>query len=782
MPKKALRACFTPTHLVLMFVGLFLPLTGHSKNAVDYQAVQAIFDHKCIACHACYDAPCQLNLQGREGLQRGASKVPVYNGARLKNAQPTRLYHDGHSITDWRKLGFFPVISDPQDFKLAQASNLMQLLVQQGKAQPLPSNQPLPKHLEIGIDRKNQCPTPAEIARYLKERPLQGMPYGVSGLSDEELKTMQSWFDAGSPVPASNRGQKLYEAYAEDIERWESFFNRPQKKHKLLSRYLYEHLFLGHLYLTEKGAQKGEFFKLVRSRTSGDEAIDFITTRRPNDDPQGAVFYRLVPVTETIVHKSHITYALTPRTMRRWQEVFYAEDWNVETLPGYDYTARSNPFLTFAPIPAKARYQFMLDNAEYFTRNFIRGPVCHGPVATAVIRDHFWTLFEDPANEQYVNHAEYRKTVSPLLGLPGQKTDVMALGTEWLKYQGMRNDYLALRQQRYRKSFANGAKLEHVWDGDGHNPNAYLSIFRHHDSAAVMHGLHGRTPRTIWVMDYPLLERGYYELVVGFDVFGSVSHQAQTRLYFDLIRNGAEQNFLRFVPMPQREELYDNWYREGGKFKILLSYLELDTESPTATALQGQDMQSAFGELLFSRDPKLTQARDTLNRCADNDCNKGLDVERVAVESALRPLTQARGKDMPGILWLPNLSFLRVDLPDGSYSVYSLVRNRAHSNVAFILGEDLRYLPEEDSLSIVPFIAGSYPNFMFRVDWREINNFAKAVSQLKNEDTRRALVDRWGVRRTHPDFWQVFHGFSEHLANHDPKEAGVFDMNRYMGW
>lgn len=37
--------------------------------------------------------------------------------------------------------------------------------------------------------------------------------------------------------------------------------------------------------------------------------------------------------------------------------------------------------------------------------------------------------------------------------------------------------------------------------------------------------------------DCPLLERGYYNLVVNFDVFGSVAHQAQTRLYFYPIRN-----------------------------------------------------------------------------------------------------------------------------------------------------------------------------------------------------------------------------------------------------
>ncbi|MDF5919212.1 fatty acid cis/trans isomerase [Pseudomonas aeruginosa] len=39
---------------------------------------------------------------------------------------------------------------------------------------------------------------------------------------------------------------------------------------------------------------------------------------------------------------------------------------------------------------------------------------------------------------------------------------------------------------------------------------------------------------------------------MNFDVFGNVSHQAQTRLYFDLIRNGAEQNFLRLMPVDAR--------------------------------------------------------------------------------------------------------------------------------------------------------------------------------------------------------------------------------------
>ncbi len=39
--------------------------------------IKPIFDNKCILCHACYDAPCQLNLTSAEGTQRGSSKAPV---------------------------------------------------------------------------------------------------------------------------------------------------------------------------------------------------------------------------------------------------------------------------------------------------------------------------------------------------------------------------------------------------------------------------------------------------------------------------------------------------------------------------------------------------------------------------------------------------------------------------------------------------------------------------------------------------------------------------------
>jgi hypothetical protein len=36
--------------------------------------IQPIFTQSCVVCHACSDAPCQLNLGSAEVLDRGAHK------------------------------------------------------------------------------------------------------------------------------------------------------------------------------------------------------------------------------------------------------------------------------------------------------------------------------------------------------------------------------------------------------------------------------------------------------------------------------------------------------------------------------------------------------------------------------------------------------------------------------------------------------------------------------------------------------------------------------------
>src|SRR5262245_41608543 len=72
--------------------GLDLPKPlAHALTDPEANAVRRVVARRCMICHACYDAPCQLVLSSRDGLLRGASKDPVYHSSRLLAAPPTRL-------------------------------------------------------------------------------------------------------------------------------------------------------------------------------------------------------------------------------------------------------------------------------------------------------------------------------------------------------------------------------------------------------------------------------------------------------------------------------------------------------------------------------------------------------------------------------------------------------------------------------------------------------------------------------------------------------------------
>ncbi|MEW5716698.1 fatty acid cis/trans isomerase [Pseudomonas sp. SB113] len=737
-------------------------------SAISYtRDIQPIFTEKCVACHACYDSACQLNLGSAEGAARGASKVPVYDGERSQATKPTRLFYDAFGKAAWQREGFSSVL----DAQGSQAALMARMLELGHRRAPLQPNAKLPADIVLGLNRENMCPLPGEFDAYAGAHPNEGMPLAVTGLSDQQYQTLQRWLASGAPIDEQGVAPSAQEAA--QVLQWENLFNAPGARESLVARWLFEHLFIAHLYF--EGGEPGHFFQWVRSRTPSGQPIDLINTRRPNDDPGTRVYYRLWPVQGVIVHKTHITYPLSAEKMARVKALFYSGDWQVSALPGYGPGRRANPFETFEAIPAQARYQFMLDNAEYFVRTFIRGPVCRGQIATDVIRDNFWALFQAPDHDLYITDARYRGQTTPLLAMPGQNDDVGSVLSLWLKYRDKRNQYEALRRDSYAELPA--PSWSTLWAG---NDNALLSIFRHFDSASVNKGLIGEVPQTMWLFDFPLLERTYYQLVVNFDVFGNVSHQAQTRLYFDLIRNGAEQNFLRLMPADSRDAFLDDWYQNSGKIKLWLDYEAIDNDKPTGLHLDEKDPKRDFANQLLTRYGDLNASPDPINRCTGAYCSRdGIEPTLQDAEQALSRLTSRPAAGLKVIDQLPEATVLRVETSSGKREVYSLLRNRAHSNVAFLLGEAYRYQPGLDTLTIYPGVLSSYPNFMFNIPAREVPAFVAQMEQAKDAAQFEKIVDHWGIRRSHPLFWQYFHDLSEYIRETTPVEEGVLDMNRY---
>ncbi|MBC3952842.1 fatty acid cis/trans isomerase [Pseudomonas folii] len=754
---------------VLSMYGIFQVQAGDKPvqpNISYVRDIQPILTEKCVACHACNDAPCQLNLGAGEGVARGASKIPVYEGDRSVAQAPTRLFIDANGTKAWESKGFYSVL-DAQGSQAALMSRMLDL----GRKAPLEPNAKIPPEIVLGLNRENLCAQPGEFNAYAQAHPKEGMPLAVAGLSDAEYQTLQRWFAAGAPVDDQAQSPSISEL--SQITEWETLLNQPGSTQALVGRWLYEHLFLAHIYFA--GGEPGHFFQWVRSRTPSGQPIDVIATRRPDDDPGSDFYYRLAQVKGVIVHKTHITYALGPQKMARVKQLFYGNDWRVDSLPGYGPGRRANPFETFEAIPAAARYQFMLDNAEYFVRTFIRGPVCRGQIATDVIRDQFWVTFQDPAHDRYIVDARYRGLATPLLAMPGQNDDVGSVLGLWHAYRDKRNQYEDLRRDSYAHMPAPGWAT--LWAG---NDNSLLTVFRHFDSASVNKGLIGDVPQTFWLFDYPLLERTYYQLAVNFDVYGNVSHQVQTRLYFDLIRNGAEVNFLRLMPADKRDDLLSDWYRNGGKLKMWLDYQDIDDDTPSGIPLDEKDPKRDFALKLIERSGTLNAAPDPINRCSGAYCSRaGISDSFAQVEQSLSHLTSRPAAGLKVIDYLPEATMLRIEDSNGKRMMYSMLRNRAHTNVAFLLGESHRYEPGLDSLTIYPGVLASYPNFIFNVPANEVPEFVELMQQARHQTEFEKIVERWGVRRSNPQFWTYFHDLTRYIQETEPVEAGVMDMNRY---
>ena len=80
---------------------------------VDYWTdVKPVVEQRCVVCHGCYDAPCQLKLSSIEGIQRGANPTRVYDSTRVIAAEMSRLYIDESSVQGWRGRGFRPVLNE----------------------------------------------------------------------------------------------------------------------------------------------------------------------------------------------------------------------------------------------------------------------------------------------------------------------------------------------------------------------------------------------------------------------------------------------------------------------------------------------------------------------------------------------------------------------------------------------------------------------------------------------------------------------------------------------
>jgi len=146
---------------------------------------------------------------------------------------------------------------------------------------------------------------------------------------------------------------------------------------------------------------------------------------------------------------------------------------------------------------------------------------------------------------------------------------------------------------------------------------------------------------------------------------------------------------------------------------------------------------------------------------------------------ALRELGRLAALRGRALSHLPEAAILTVRDAAGRDHSFSLIANRAHSNVAELFDEAERRLPDEDSLLVANGFIPAYPNAFFLVGIDRLSGFVDAVSRLGSEADYAALASQHGIRRTDLRFWA--HSDSLHAAwrRSMPKEAGLLDYNRF---
>jgi hypothetical protein len=327
-----------------------------------------------------------------------------------------------------------------------------------------------------------------------------------------------------------------------------------------------------------------------------------------------------------------------------------------------------------------------------------------------------------------------------------------------------------------------GLGYDSIWKGNRPDDAPLLTIYRHFDSASVHKGALGNLPKTLWVIDYPLLERIYYALVAGFDIYGNAGHQLAVRLYMDALRVEGESYFLDFLPQEKRLAIMKSWYLNA----------DLDKQNYYPSALPA-------GIAFSSDDPKREFVETVVSKHLNRDTGIGFDTVNYlqrGIDYPMMPKQYISHNDFlgafkslsrPGTPFVTlvndfnaNLAYVRIRTRDANDIVFTMVGNRWHDNVAFLIDEDERLDPTKDSIDFIRGMIGSYPNYFFDVNEDDLPDFIDLLANFDKSHDSLKRLSKFGINRADDRFWETYDWFQKSFDQDEPVRGGLFDLNRYF--
>jgi hypothetical protein len=377
-----------------------------------------------------------------------------------------------------------------------------------------------------------------------------------------------------------------------------------------------------------------------------------------------------------------------------------------------------------------------------------------------------------PETSLYITDPEYRKAVNPLTGALPNETDI---GTTILAYRELTKRGVEYRKKTAAK-FKDGSRsrIEDLWKGG-------FTIAHHDQDAEVVlpSGLQGDYSKRVMVQNLPIWERRLYCVTVNYDIFSSAMSQIGTRAEIGFWRNEAELNYLRFLPPKTRVDVFKRLNKSPPGYLIFTQFKEknqLHKVADLATGVQYKtdDPEKEFLDQFIAYVGDAIPTDDPIARP-----KPGAKADRVT--QALQ-LIDEEG-DTPQTWFktmLPEITLLRIDSKGKDPTFYSLTLDWDVVNTESIAGS-INHYPDDglDEVTIYPGVQGYYPNFIFRIDEEDVMDFAKKLTAADDIEKFTAVVERWGVRRTNPEFWSIFHSITDYVRRTNPRKAAVLDANRY---
>ncbi|MGD2055238.1 MAG: fatty acid cis/trans isomerase [Gammaproteobacteria bacterium] len=746
----------------------------------DYATViQPLFNRRCIACHGCLGSPCNVKLDSFRGVDRGGFGLNAYSNH--FGSYPRTDMDAADSIPAWRRIGFYPVLSRAGSAQKNLDNSLLYQMVAAGmRNRPGFSRAALDG---LRPDRfKAQCAaTSTELSEQLKQHEALGMPFGLPAISSTEFATLKSWVAAGSPGPDKAMQQKALEvANREAVTAWEAFFNADDPRTRLVSRYIFQHVFLATIVLTDS---PGDQFRLVRSSTppvrvvndsSGNKQVEYppvkvIGTGLPYDDPYSYAgvdkfWYRLEKRTEPPVQKNHFIWRLAPDDIGHLKRLFAIDsgagwDQSADMNPRYGI---ENPFYQFAAIPAESRYRFILENAEVMVGGITYGPVCNGQTATYAVKDQFWVFFLDPDHDPSVQE--------PLLGLSNAKP---------LMNRSVFGNaaYLHAFAATKARLEPEGWSLDAIWDGDGDNGNAWLTVMRHQTNVSVLKGARGGMPRSLWLISYAGFERMYYDTVAGFAYWEGDPEKLGTLLFFNFLRQSFEDHFLLLLPQHYREAVRDTWTQGIGELGLAMVPFA-GARQPTRVAVTGDKPLNELVSLIARRlGPAISGLPDPLNPQVKPDVDLAAPMQGFDdFERAISTLTAVAHR--PFVHILPSVMVLRLN-HRGEHRIYSLVANHVYETQYTLLFQYGEALPDDDTMSVYPTLVNGFPNLFVDLDLDKAPGFLSELAAIKSEADWHRFELRYGILRNSERFWTFYDWLNDWNFSERGDDAGWLDLTYY---